>query len=278
MIIDWKKIAQNIYQELENEIKYLDKKPKMCVIMVWNNPNSRRYVNQKQKICTQIWMNFEEISLDENIAENELLQIVENLNNDENINGFILQLPVPAHINVAKVIEKINPIKDVDWFTPINQWKAVINDNSWLFPCTPAWVMEIFKSENIKLEWKNIVMVWASNIVGKPLSNMLINQNATVTTCNSKTTNLEFYTKNADIVISATWVIHLIKKEMLKTDAIIIDVGFTVKDWVIYWDCDFNNIESSHLITPVPGWVGPLTIALLLKNTLKAYTLQNEKN
>jgi methylenetetrahydrofolate dehydrogenase (NADP+)/methenyltetrahydrofolate cyclohydrolase len=181
-----------------------------------------------------------------------------------------VQLPLPEHINTQKIINLINPLKDVDWFHPINQWKILIWDNSWLIPCTPAWIIEILERQNIEISGKKAVVIWRSNIVWKPISALLINKWATVCVCNSKTKDIENYTKNADIIVVAAWKPGLLKAEMVNKNAIIIDVWFTVIDWKIYWDCDTENIDKLWAkITPVPGWVWALTVAMIMKNILK---------
>lgn len=271
MIIDWKKIAKEIYEKLKAGIKATWKVPSLWVILVWNNPSSAKYVEQKKKWAEYVWINFNLYKFDENISENELLIEIEKLNNDKNISWFIVQLPLPNHIDDKKIINAINPEKDVDWFHPINQGKILIWDNSWLAPCTPSWIMEIFSYYNINLSWKIVTIVWKSNIVWKPIALMLINAWATVISCNSKTPDISKFTLDSDIIISATWVAWIIKKEMIKENSILIDVWFSYIDWKIYWDMDFENLkEKSSMITPVPGWVGAMTVAILLKNTLKA--------
>lgn len=272
MILDWKIVAEKIYNELKNEILPLEKKPKLWAILIWNNSSSIRYIKQKQKWAEYIWVDFELLTFDENISQISLLEEINKLNIDENISWFIIQLPLPKHINEQEIINSINPEKDVDWFHPINQWKIVIWDETWLKPCTPAWVIELCKFYNIDLIWKNIVIIWRSNIVWKPLANMLINMQATLTICNSKTKNIDFYTKNADIIITAMWSPEFLTTEKINKDTVVIDVWFSVIDWKIYWDCDFENIiQNWNKITPVPGWVWALTVAMLMKNTLKAY-------
>lgn len=274
MLIDWKKIAKKIYDDIKNEVLKLDKKPSMWAILVWNNSSSLRYINQKQKWADYCWINFILKKFDENISEEELLKQIELFNNDLNISWYIVQLPLPSYINEKNIINSIAPLKDVDWFHPINQWKILIWDNSWLVPCTPAGILEIFKSEDINLAWKVVCVIGRSNIVWKPITALLINAWATVISCNSKTKNIKNFTKQADIIITATWQVWVLKKEMLKKESIIIDVWFTVIDWKIYWDADTENINKSwHKITPVPGWVWVLTVAMLMTNTLKAYKI-----
>lgn len=272
MILDGKIVAKFIYEDLKNEISVLKNKPKLCVILVWNNASSLRYISQKQKWSQYVWIDFELIHLDENTTQNDLLEVVEKLNCYKNINWFMVQTPLPKHINTNDILNSISPKKDVDGFHPLNQWKIVINDFSWLTACTPLWIMEMFRYYNIDVIWKNIVVIWRSNIVWKPIANILINNQATVTICNSKTKNIDFFTKNADIIITAMWVPKFLTVDKINKDAVIIDVWFTVIDDKIYGDCDFENIiKNWNSITPVPGWVWALTVAGLLKNTLTSY-------
>ncbi len=274
MIIDWKKIALEIYDELKEKIKNSNKKYSLKAILVWKNSPSLRYIKQKEKWASYVWIDFELLNFADNISEEALLNEIEKLNNDKNTTAFIVQLPLPKHINTQKIINKISYKKDADWFSPINLWKLVLWDKSALMSCTPAWIIELLQRYNIEIEGKNIVVIWRSNIVWKPLANLLINAWATVSICNSKTKNINFYTKNADIIIVATWKKHLLKVDMINKNSVIIDVWFSVLDWKIYWDCDFENIERNwNLITPVPGWVGPMTVAMLMKNTIKAWDI-----
>jgi methylenetetrahydrofolate dehydrogenase (NADP+)/methenyltetrahydrofolate cyclohydrolase len=277
MLLDWKIVAQNIYDDLKTEISSLEKKPKLAVILVWKNPSSIRYVNQKQKWAEYTWIDFELLKFEESIRQEELLKVIDKLNNDKNINWYIVQLPLPKTINEKNIINSISPEKDVDGFHPVNQWKIVIWDDSWLAPCTPTWMIELLNYYKIDIVWKNVVIIWRSNIVWKPIANLLINIGATVTICNSKTKNIEFYTKNADIIITAMWSPKFLTTEKIKSNSIIVDVWFTVIDGKIYWDADFENIiKNWNPITPVPGWVWALTVACLMKNTLKAYKNQKK--
>lgn len=271
MIIDWKKIAWEIYEKLKEQISKMDKKPGLGVILVWNNPSSEKYVEQKKKWAEFVGIRFNLYRFETSISEENLLEEVEKLNNDTNTSGFIVQLPLPDSIDDKKIINAIKPEKDVDWFHPINQWKILIWDNSWLAPCTPSGIMEIFSNYNIDLTGKIVTVIGKSNIVWKPITAMLINAWATVISCNSKTPDISKFTLDSDIVISATWVAWIIKKEMVKDNAILIDVWFSYIDGKIYWDMDFENLkDKASLITPVPGWVWAMTVAVLLKNTLKA--------
>lgn len=276
MILDWKIVAEKIYNDLKNQIQSLERKPKLWAILVWNNSSSIRYINQKQKWADFVWIEFELLKFDEDISQEELLKVVNKLNDDKNVSWFIVQLPLPKHIDEKIILNSISPSKDVDWFHPVNQWKIVIWDKSWLEPCTPAWMIELFNYYNIDLSWKNIVIIWRSNIVWKPIANLLINKSCTVTVCNSKTKDINFFTKNADVIITAMWSPRFLTVDKINSCTIIVDVWFTVIDWKIYWDADFENIINNwNDITPVPGWVWALTVAMLMKNTLKAYNNQN---
>ena len=272
MIINWTDIALNIYDKIKWEVSILEKKPTLWAILVWNNKSSIRYINQKQKWANYTWINFNLLKLKEDISEKELLKEIKKFNKDKDISWYLIQLPLPKHINENNITNSILPEKDIDWFHPINQWKILIWDNSWLISCTPAWIMEILKSESIDLYWKEICIIGRSNIVWKPIANLLINAGATVISCNSKTKDFTKFTKLSDIIIVATWQPWLLKENMLKKWSIIIDVWFTVINWKIYWDAETDNIDKAwYRITPVPGWVWALTVAMLMSNTLKAH-------
>ncbi|MDD5213072.1 MAG: bifunctional 5,10-methylenetetrahydrofolate dehydrogenase/5,10-methenyltetrahydrofolate cyclohydrolase [Candidatus Gracilibacteria bacterium] len=271
MIIDGKKIAGEIYEKLKEQISKMDRKPSLGVILVGNNPSSEKYVEQKKKWAEFVGMNFALYRFETNISEKELLEEVEKLNNDTNTSGFIVQLPLPDSIDDKKIINAINPTKDVDGFHPINQGKILIGDNSGLAPCTPSGIMEIFSHYDINLSGKIVTVIGKSNIVGKPITAMLINAGATVISCNSKTPDISKFTSISDIIISATGQAGIIKQEMVKDGVILIDVGFNYIDGKIYGDMDFENLkDKTSMITPVPGGVGAMTVAVLLKNTLKA--------
>lgn len=277
MIIDWKKIASWIYDDIKKEVAKLNSKPSLWVILVWDNPSSLKYIEQKRKWATYVWINFKLIKFNENIAEKEVMMTIKDFNDNPNINWFIVQLPLPEQINTTKIINSIHPKKDVDWFHPNNQWKVLLWDLSWFIPCTPAWIMEILKGQNINVEGKVVCVIGKSSIVWKPAISLLMNAWATVISCNSKTKNLERFTTQADIIIVATWRPWLLKANMVKVWAVVLDVWFTVIDWKIYWDADTKLIDLIwSKITPVPGWVWALTVAMLMKNTLKAYQLQNK--
>ena len=272
MIIDWAKIALQINDTIKQKILKLKIKPNLLVILVWNNSSSIRYIKQKQKIANYVWIQFNLKKFDENVTQEILLKYIKQINEDKNIDWYIVQLPLPKHINEKNIINSIDPKKDIDWFHPINQWKILIWDDSWLIPCTPAWIIEILNYEKVNLSWKIITVIWKSNIVWKPIIALLINKWATVLSCNSKTKNIKNFTKQSDIVISATWNPWLLKENMLKKLSLIIDVWFTVIDNKIHWDAETKNIDNKwHKITPVPWWVWCLTVTMLMKNILKTF-------
>lgn len=277
MIINWTKIAEEIYTQLKNDIKSFKSKPSLWAILVWNNPSSLRYIKQKEKWAKEIWINFILKKIPENIKERDLYNIVKEFNDDININWYIVQLPLPPHIDSQKIINNIHPKKDVDGFHPNNMWKVLLWDKNWFVPCTPAGIIEILEKEEIKVEWKKVCVIWRSNIVWKPMVSLLINMWATVIACNSKTKDLDRHTSSADVVIVAAWNPWLLKVNMIKYWAVIIDVWFTVIDDTIYGDADTKLIDLVwNKITPVPGWVWSLTVAMLMKNTVKAYKIQNK--
>lgn len=271
MIIDWKKISQKIYTNLKNEISKLESSPTLWVILVWENEASISYVWQKEKYAKQIWINFVLKRLDVSITEERLINEINYFNEDKNIDWFIIQLPLPIKINTQNIINKILPSKDVDWFTAFNLWKLFLDDKSWFISCTPKWIVRILEEYDINLEWKKVCIIWRSNIVGKPLSLLLINKWATVSVCNSYTRDIWKYTLISDIVISAVGKPMLITENMVKKWSIIIDVWFNRINWKIVWDCDFLTLEKNNLITPVPWWVGPMTVAMLMENTYLSY-------
>lgn len=276
MIIDWVEIAKSFNLKIKEEIANLKEKPCLWIILIWNNSSSLRYINQKQKLAEFVWIDFKLERLDENITENELIKVIEKFNNDSKITWYMVQMPIPKHIDENLMINKIDPKKDADWFHIQNQWKILVWDNSWLIPCTPAWIIQLIQSQNIDIEWKIVTVIWRSNIVWKPVVNLLINLWATVISCNSKTKNIKQFTKISDIIISATWKPWILNKDIIKENSIIIDVWFTVIGWKIFWDVtDFEEINKFCKITPVPGWVWPLTVSNLMNNILKIY--KNER-
>ena len=272
-VIDGKKIADGLLEKLKKKVKDLKQKPGLAIVLVGNNPASEIYVSSKLKKAESAGFYVEKHALPETITQNELLKLVDELNQDKNIHGFIVQLPLPKHINKNMVIDSILPHKDVDGFTPVNLGNLV-NDNNMLLPATARACMELIKSTGIEIKGKNAVVVGRSNIVGKPTALLLLQENATVTICHSKTRSLAEHAKNADILVVAAGKPKFVKKDMIKPGAAVIDVGINRVPEGIVGDVDCENAkEVAGFITPVPGGVGPMTIAMLLDNTLKAMEL-----
>ncbi|MBO5005581.1 MAG: bifunctional methylenetetrahydrofolate dehydrogenase/methenyltetrahydrofolate cyclohydrolase FolD [Clostridia bacterium] len=273
-IIDGKELAKSIRLELKKEVENLNKNgifPKLAVIMVGEDKASKVYVKNKSKACEEIGIEYEEVLLDETTTMEELLDIIEDLNNRKDINGILLQSPIPKHLDIYKAFNKISPKKDVDGFNPINVGKLVIGEDSFI-SCTPYGVIKMLEKYNIEIEGKNAVIIGRSNIVGKPLIQCLLKKNATVTVCHSKTRNIENITKNADILIAALGKAKFVTKDMVKDGAVVIDVGINRNELgKLEGDVDFKEVEKkASYITPVPGGVGPMTIAMLMNNVVKA--------
>ena len=257
------------------ELKGKGINPGLAVIIVGDDPASRVYVNNKKKACEQIGVYSEEYALPAQTTEKELLDLIAKLNNDKKINGILVQLPVPKHINEETIINAIDPKKDVDAFHPVNVGKIMVGNFDFV-PCTPAGVMELINESGIDVEGKECVVVGSSNIVGKPQAMLLLHKNATVTICHSRTKNLAEKTRQADILVAAVGIPEFIKGDMIKPGAVVIDVGINrVADKKLVGDVDFEACEKiASAITPVPGGVGPMTIAMLMKNTVKAALIQ----
>ena len=274
-ILDGKAVSQRVKNALKEETeKFVEKygiKPGLAVVIVGDDPASRVYVNSKKKACAEIGYYSEEHALPESTTEDELLSLVEKLNGDEKIHGILVQLPLPKHIDEEKIINAINPKKDVDAFHPVNVGKIMIGNFDFL-PCTPAGVMELINEAGIDLTGKNCVVVGRSNIVGKPQAMLLLHKNATVTICHSKTKNIKEITKNADVLVAAVGRAQMFDGDYIKDGAVVIDVGMNrLENKKLVGDVDFESAEKkASYITPVPGGVGPMTIAMLMKNTLTA--------
>lgn len=282
VILDGKELSKKIKENLKDEVDYLKEKgiyPKLAVIMVGNDSSSKIYVKNKSKACKKVGIEFEEFLLDESSTEHELLSLIERLNQDEKINGILLQSPVPKHIDINKAFRTISPEKDVDGFNPINVGNLVIGEDCFI-SCTPYGVMKLLEEYNIEIEGKNAVVLGRSNIVGKPMAQCLLSKNATVTICHSRTQNIKDIVKNADIVVSAIGKNNFVTEDMVKQGTVVIDVGINRLDnGKIVGDVDFENVkEKASYITPVPGGVGPMTIAMLLTNLVKATKLKNKEN
>ena len=273
-IIDGKKLAKEIRENLKIKCDGLKEKginPKLAVIMVGEDKASKVYVRNKSKACDEIGIAFEEFLLDENITQKELIDLIQKLNKDKTIHGILLQSPIPKHLDINEAFRTIAPEKDVDGFNPVNVGKLSLNQDTFV-SCTPYGIMKMFEAYNIDLEGKNLVLVGRSNIVGKPLIQCCLNKNATVTVCHSRTKNLKEHTKNADIVIAAIGKSKFITEDMVKDNAVVIDVGINRgEDGKLTGDVDFENVsKKASYITPVPGGVGPMTIAMLMNNVIKA--------
>ena len=276
-ILDGKALAQRIKGELKEEIQNLKRlvgrEPGLAVVLVGDDPASEIYVRNKEKTCEELGIKSVGIRRPSSISQKELEDIIDSLNEREDIDGILVQLPLPEHLDSQRVINLISPSKDVDGFHPVNMGKVVLGlFEEGLMPCTPYGVIKIFEAYGIKLQGKNAVMVGHSNIVGKPLANMMVNLNATVSVCHVYTKDLKSYTKEADVLCVATGVPHLIKEDMVKEGAVVVDIGISRVNGKIVGDVDFEKVKNKvSAITPVPGGVGPMTIAMLMYNTVKAF-------
>lgn len=278
MLLDGKEVKLKVLKELKEKLSLLDEKLGLVVIQVGDDPASNVYVRQKNKMAENLGYNFNHIKLESNITEEELLNIIEELNNNDLVDGILVQMPIPKTLNAKKIQNAILPDKDVDGLTDINMGKIVHNRKA-LAPCTPMGIIDLLDYYNISIEGKNVVIIGRSDLVGKPMATLMTNRNATVTLCHSKTKNLEFYTKNADILVAAIGIPKYIKKEMIKEGAVIIDVGINrLEDNTLCGDVDFDNVkDKASYITPVPGGVGQMTVAELALNTYKAHVLRKSK-
>ena len=279
IIIDGKELAKKIRANLKIECEELKNKqinPKLAVIMVGDDLASKVYVRNKSKACEDVGIEYKEYLLSSNTKQKELIELIEKLNQDKRINGILLQSPIPANLDINEAFRTISPQKDVDGFNPVNVGKLVLNQDTFL-SCTPYGIMKMFEKYNIDLTGKNVVILGRSNIVGKPLMHCCLNKNATVTVCHSKTQNLAQKAKEADILISAIGKAQFVTADMVKENAVVIDVGINrLENGKITGDVDFENVkEKASYITPVPGGVGPMTIAMLMNNVIKATKRQN---
>ena len=279
-IIDGKKLAKTTRENLKVEVEELKVNginPKLAVIMVGNNSASQIYVRNKSRACDEVGIEFEEYLLPTTTEQSELLNLIDKLNNQEDINGILLQSPIPDGLDINEAFRKISPEKDVDGFHPVNVGKLVLGQDTFV-SCTPYGIMRMFEAYNIDLEGKNAVVIGRSNIVGKPMSHCLLNKNATVTICHSRTKNLAEITKRADILVAAIGKAEFVKADMVKEGAVVIDVGINrTEEGKLKGDVDFENVsKKASYITPVPGGVGPMTIAMLMNNVVKAAKMQNK--
>ena len=282
VLLDGKILSAKIKEEVKVEVTQIVKEknitPGLAVILVGNDAASATYVASKAKACKDAGIYSVVHEMPESITQEELLETINMMNNNPKLDGILVQLPLPKHIDTTTVLEAINPLKDVDGFHPYNVGRMVSNLDSFL-SATPFGVMRMFEEHNIELSGKDVVVIGSSDIVGKPMASLLINKKATVTVCNSRTKDLKSHTSKADIVIIAVGVPYLLKEDMVKDGAIVIDVGINRLDTgKLVGDADFEGLKNkcSHL-TPVPGGVGPMTIAMLLKNTIKAANLRDKR-
>ncbi|HZJ77472.1 MAG TPA: bifunctional methylenetetrahydrofolate dehydrogenase/methenyltetrahydrofolate cyclohydrolase FolD [Clostridia bacterium] len=278
-IIDGRKISAQLLDEVKSDVEKLKQKDisvSLAVIIVGNDPASKTYVNNKKKACEKVGIVSHEFALPESTSQAELMELIDELNNRADINGILCQLPLPAHLDEKPVIEAILPQKDVDAFHPENVGHIMIGDYKFL-PCTPAGVMEMLHRHGVEISSKNCVVLGRSNIVGKPMAMLLLKENATVTICHSKTKNLKEIARSADILVSAVGKAKMVTADMVKKGAVVIDVGMNRdENNKLCGDVDFEAVKPiAQSITPVPGGVGPMTIATLLKNAVTAARIQN---
>ncbi|UOS34794.1 bifunctional methylenetetrahydrofolate dehydrogenase/methenyltetrahydrofolate cyclohydrolase FolD [Helicobacter pylori] len=282
VLLDGQVLAYDIEKDLKNKIQIITaqthKRPKLAVILVGKDPASITYVNMKIKACERVGMDFDLKTLQENITEAKLLSLIKDYNTDQNISGVLVQLPLPRHIDTKMVLEAIDPSKDVDGFHPLNIGKLCTQKESFL-PATPMGVMRLLEHYHIGIKGKDVAIIGASNIIGKPLSMLMLNAGASVSVCHILTKDISFYTQNADIVCVGVGKPDLIKASMLKKGAVVVDIGINhLNDGRIVGDVDFNNAQKvAGFITPVPKGVGPMTIVSLLENTLIAFEKQQRK-
>jgi methylenetetrahydrofolate dehydrogenase (NADP+)/methenyltetrahydrofolate cyclohydrolase len=280
-ILDGKALSNKIAQEVSNDVIQLQKDgitPGLAVILVGSDPASATYVKMKSNACKKAGIYSIAHEMPESISQENILEIIDMMNNNPNIDGILVQLPLPAHIDTTTILEAIDPAKDVDGFHPYNVGRVTAGLDGFI-PATPYGVMELLKEYNIDPKGKNVCVVGASNIVGKPMATLLLNANATVEICHIFTDDLKKHTLNADIICVGVGVVNLIKEDMVKDGAIIVDIGINrLDDGRLVGDVDFENVNSKcSYITPVPGGVGPMTIAMLLKNTIKAAKIRLAK-
>lgn len=275
MILDGKSIKNKIMDELRDDVNNLSVKPKLVVIQVGNNEASNVYIKQKCNMCNYIGYDFEHIKLDNDVTTDMIVDVIDKLNLDDGVTGILVQLPLPSGVDTDRVVNSISSLKDVDGLTDLNNGMLFHNKDA-LYSCTPYGVMELLDRYNISVSGKNVVIVGRSDLVGKPMGVMMLNKDATVTICHSKTKNLSEYTKNADVLVVAVGKPNFITGDMINEGTVVIDVGISRLENGLCGDVDFESvIDKCSYITPVPGGVGSMTVAMLGRNILKAYNLQN---
>ena len=274
-IMDGVLSSQTLRRKLKEEIENTGITPTLAVIKVGDNKASEVYVRNKKRACEEVGIKFIGIDFPDTISQDTVIAEIRRLNNDISVNGILVQLPLPSNFNAGIIINEIDPVKDVDGLTYTNVGNLVL-ENECLTSCTPMGVMELLSMYNVELEGKDLCIVGRSNLVGKPLIQLLLKQNATVSICHSKSKNMKDYTKHADILIVAAGHPNLITKDMVKDGVVVIDVGINKENDSLCGDVSFDEVsKKASLITPVPGGVGPMTVACLLKNVVKAYKIQN---
>lgn len=274
-ILDGKKLSAKIIEEVTENVAKLDKKPHLVVLLVGADPASELYVGMKEKTAYKIGLKSTVLRYPQDTSEEVILNKIAELNNDEDVTAILVQVPLPKHISEQKVIQAVTPDKDVDGFTTENIGRISIGLEPWAYPCTPLGIIKILEEYKIETEGKHAVVVGRSNILGKPVAQMLLNKNATVTICHSRTKKLAEITKTADILVAAVGRPKIITKEMVKPDCVVIDAGTSKVDGKTVGDVDFENVSAlTAYITPVPGGVGPMTIACLMQNTYDLFTKQ----
>ncbi len=275
-ILEGKFVSSKILEEIKNEIKNIKIKPTLAIILVGDNEASLVYVKAKIKACENVGVKPILIKYDKNISEDEIINKVKELNNDKNINGIIIQSPLPSNISFDNIINHIHPLKDIDGLNSESVYANYMNKKGFL-PCTVKGIIKLLNFYEIDVCDKNVTIIGRSNLVGKPLNIALNNLGATVTMCHSKTKDISLFTKTADIVISATGKCNLITKDMVKDNSTIIDVGITRVNNKLIGDVDFENVKDHvKYITKVPGGVGPMTVSMVISNTVDAYKMQNK--
>ena len=272
-ILDGKKLRDEIFLKLKDKVK--DLKLSLAVIQVGDDEASNVYINQKKKMCENLIIQFKHYRLQESILDDEVIHLIEKLNKDDTT-AILMQLPIPNHLNKQKIIDSIDYRKDVDGLTSINAGNLLLGKKG-LIPCTPKGIITLLKYNNIDLKGKRVTIIGRSNLVGKPLALLMLRENATVSICHSKTKNIKDITLNSDIIISATGKNSLVKEDMIKDNAVVVDVGISKIDGKLFGDVDFEQVSRKcSYITPVPGGVGPMTIASLAENIYEAYLIQKK--
>lgn len=275
MILDWRTVAASVQEYIRKKIEEDGGTPHLAVILVGNNPASESYIRMKQRACESVGIEFSLFRFDALVEEKEVITKIREINENPDIHGMLVQAPLPEHFVYRDIVENIDPGKDVDGFTRTNIWNLFLGDSNGLVSCTPKGIKKLLEAYKIPLEGKHVVIIWRSNIVGKPMALIAINAWATVTSCNSRTKDLALITKTADILIVATGRIGLITRDMVSPWAVVMDVGCTFLGGKAYGDVAFDEVLAcTQGVSPVPGWVGPMTVAMILENMWLAYSQQ----